>query len=182
MDFFEVLERRRSVRAYEAEAPPPGDVRKIIDAMLRAPSAGDLQAYAVVIVRDAERRARLAKAAGQQLFLAQAPVVLVVFADPRRSAARYDRRGERLYALQDATIAASHAQLAAHALDYGTVWVGAFYDREVCAAVGAPDWLTPICMLAVGRAAERPPPRPRRRPEDVVFTERFDAPCSILGG
>lgn len=40
---------------------------------------------------------------GDQEFIAEAPVALAFFQDPRRSAIRYGLRGQELYSLQDAT-------------------------------------------------------------------------------
>jgi len=111
MDFFETIEQRRSVRAFEPREVGDADVTRILEAANRAPSAGNLQAYEVVVVRETERRRRLARAAHGQEFVAQAPVVLVFCVNPKRSGGRYGSRGRELYSLQDATIAAAHASL-----------------------------------------------------------------------
>ena len=92
-------------------------LEKILTAANTAPSAGDLQAYEIVVVRHAAVRSCLAVAAHGQAFLAKAPVVLVFLAE---WAARYVTRGERRFCIQDATLAACHAQLAAAALGLGS--------------------------------------------------------------
>lgn len=97
MDLFEATQRRRSVRAYEPRAVEADKLRRILTCALAAPSAGNLQAYAVVVVTDPDTRRALARAAVDQEFVAQAPVVLVFFQDPARSAVRYGRRGAELY-------------------------------------------------------------------------------------
>ena len=131
MEFFEAISARQSIRAYQATDVEHIKLERILTAANTAPSAGNLQAYQIVVVQHAATRSSLAVAAHGQGFLAQAPVVLVFFADPARSAARYAARGERLFCIQDATIAACHAQLAATALGLGSCWVGAFDDRRV---------------------------------------------------
>jgi nitroreductase len=172
MEFFRVIESRHSVRAFEDRPLDDDDLQAILEAMNRAPSAGDLQSYEVVVVTDPERRLRLAQAAGQE-FLARAPAVLVFFMHPDRSRATYGQRGERLYTFQDAAIAAAYAQLAAHARGLGTVWVGAFDDRHVARAVAAPHDLAPAAIIAVGHAAEHPEATPRRALDDVVHRDSF---------
>jgi nitroreductase len=174
MDLFEVVSTRRSIHAFLPDAPDAGDVRSILAAMNRAPSAGNLQSYRVVAVYEQYRREILARAAIGQIFLAEAPLVLCFFADPGRSASKYGERGEQLYALQDATLAASYAQLSATALGYGSVWVGSFDDEAVRRAVSAPEELDPVCMLAIGRVAEEPPPTTRRQIEEMVQLESFE--------
>jgi nitroreductase len=111
MEFLEALDRRRSVRAYRRTALDHRRIQIILDAVLLAPSAGDLQAYRVVVVENPKTKSALADAAHGQRFIAQASVVLVFFADAARSAAKYAQRGRLLFALQDATLAAAYAQL-----------------------------------------------------------------------
>jgi nitroreductase len=173
MEFFAAISTRRSIRAYQATDVEHIKLEKILTAANTAPSAGDLQAYAIVVVRRAAIRSSLAIAAHGQTFLAQAPVVLVFLAEPSRSATRYAARGERLFCIQDATIAACHAQLAATALGLGSCWVGAFDEGGVAKAVAAPAHLHPVCLLAIGYAAERPAHTSRRDLSDLVHEETF---------
>jgi len=173
MEFFNVISTRRSIRTYQETAVEHDKLERILATLNMAPSAGDLQAYEIVVVQHAAAKHDLAAAAHGQGFLAQAPVVMVFFADPSRSAARYAVRGEKLFSIQDATIAASHAQLAATALGLGSCWVGAFDDRHVAEILDAPTRLHPVCMLAIGYAAERPVHTSRRPLSDLVHDEAF---------
>ena len=119
--FRQLIERRRSIRRFETVAIDEEKIREILDSARLAPSAGNLQSYRVLVVRSAEKRGALAEAAYGQSFLAQAPVVLAFVAMPDVAAARYADRGRDLYAVQDATIAATFAMLTATTLDLGTV-------------------------------------------------------------
>jgi len=167
MDFFELVKARRSVRAYESQAVEEGRLEQILEAANRAPSAGNLQAYVILVVRNAADKQALVRATWTQEFLAQAPVVLAFFAHRLVSASKYKQRGAELYSVQDATIACAYAQLAATELGLGTVWVGAFDDAEVSRVLKAkPEW-RPVALLPVGYPAESPEPTPRR-PLDVL--------------
>jgi nitroreductase len=167
-DFFETVRARRSVRAYQSRPVEPAQLEAILDAANRAPSAGNLQGYEIHVVRDAAARRALARACLDQLFVAQAPVALVFCADPARSGAKYGRRGEELYCVQDATIAAAYAQLAAAALGLGTCWVGAFDETQVARVLRLRAGLRPVAILPVGWPAETPAPTPRRALSDLV--------------
>ncbi len=162
MEFMTLIEERHSVRAYTDEAVTPDVIEKILHAANRAPSAGDLQAYSIVVARTAAIRQALAKAAVEQQFVGTAPVVLVFIAEPARSAEKYGHRGETLYALQDATIACAYAQLAAHDLGLAACWVGAFRRRDVQEVVGASEEQMAVALLPIGYAAEVPNVTPRR--------------------
>ncbi len=168
MDFFAVVESRRSIRAFLNRPVEKEKVTRILEAANRAPSAGNLQAYEIYLVARADLRAELARAALDQKFIAQAPLVLVFCAHPARSAQRYGRRGERLYAVQDATIACAFATLAAAALGLGSVWVGAFDEETVRRILQAPEGIVPVAILPLGYPAEDPPPKPRRGVDDLT--------------
>jgi nitroreductase len=168
MDFFEVVEARQSVRVYADKGVEPATLRQMLQAVNRAPSAGNLQAYEVVVVRDSDRKRALVEAAGGQDFVGAAPVVLIFCAHPARSAPRYHERGERLYSIQDATIACTYAMLAASALGLATVWVGAFEDEAVLAALDLPKGWMPVAILPLGFPAESSPPSSRRDLSDLV--------------
>jgi len=73
-----------------------------------------------------------------------------------------------LYALQDATIAATYAMLAAADLGLGSVWIGAFSDEGVWQAIGSPEGSNPVAILPIGYAAEEPPKTARRRLDGLV--------------
>lgn len=173
MDFFEVTERRRSVRAYTSQEIDAETLQTILKCANDSPSAGNLQAYEIVAVRDSRTREGLYRAGLEQKALVQAPVVLVFFQDPARSAAKYGKRGVELYSVQDATIACAHAQLAATALGLGSVWIGAFYPERVARLLNSPPGLVPVALLAMGYPDEEPPAAGRRPLSDLVREGTF---------
>jgi len=162
MDFFEVIEKRRSIRVFQEIPVEEEKIRTILKAANDAPSAGDLQAYEIFLVRSEQKLRDLAFAALSQFFIAEATVALVFCAHPRRSSIKYGYRGLELYCIQDATIACAYAQLAVTALGLGCVWVGAFDDEQVLGIIGSQDNLKPVSILPIGYPAESPPSTPRR--------------------
>jgi nitroreductase len=168
MDFFTLIDTRRSVRLYQVTPVEPEKLQKILQAANSAPSAGNLQGYEIYLITQPEQRQGLDKAAYGQDFLSQAPVSLVFCANPLRSSGQYSQRGRELYCIQDATIACTFAMLAAHELGLACVWVGAFKDELVRQAAGIPSELIPVAILPIGYAAESPKRRPRRKLEDLV--------------
>ena len=172
MEFFDVLNERHSVRAYTSQSIESDKLQQILEAINRAPSAGNLQAYEVYLVCDEKRKTELAKSARGQDFLAQAPVVLVFCTNAARSAGKYGNRGTDLYCLQDATIACTFAMLAATTLSLSTVWVGAFDEEKARRAIEAPEGHRPVAMLPVGYPAEFPRNSPRRSLSDLLHIEK----------
>jgi nitroreductase len=172
-DFFKLIKDRHSVRSFQPKAVEEDKVRRILEAANAAPSAGDLQAYEMVLVKEAKNRKALSEAAWGQPYVAQAPLSLVFLAHPARSAGRYGGRGRNLYSLQDATIAAAYVQLAAVELGLASVWVGAFDDQAVRDVVGAGPELVPAAIIVIGYAAESPAATPRRSLSDIVHQEKL---------
>ena len=168
-DFFETVHRRHSVRKYHADMDVEQEkLHAILATACAAPSAGDLQAYKIIVVKEQSVREGLRDAASDQAFIAEAPVCLVFCCDRQRSAEEFGERGKTLYAIQDATIAAAYAQLAVVAAGMGSTWVGYFDDDKVRTVLGLEGNCEPVAMLSLGYPAELPQPTSRRRLEDVV--------------
>lgn len=176
MELFDTLHNRYSARAYQNKPVPEADLQRILQAANDAPSAGNMQAYEIVVVRDVERKRKLVKVAWDQEFIAQAPVVLVFLTNPNRNRERYGERGARLYAVQDATVACAHAQLAATALGFATCWVGAYDDDAVAKIIGAPVFMQPVAVLPIGYPADPFCRRPRRPLTDLIHDETINQP------
>lgn len=168
MELSEVIAKRRSIRAFRPLPIEDEKLQRILEAACSAPSAGNLQAYEIILVRDLKVRISLARAALSQLFMADAPVILVFAANQTRSASKYGRRGAELYSIQDATIACAYAQLAATDLGLGSVWIGAFDEQDVRQILNLPPELRPVAMLPIGYPGELPPPSPRRPLSSMV--------------
>ncbi len=168
-DFFETVRHRHSIRQYQTDmAVEPEKLHAILEMAIAAPSAGDLQAYHIIVAQDQDIRDALRKAASDQPFISQAPVCLVFCSDAERSAEQFGDRGRSLYALQDATIAATYAQLAIVAAGLGSTWVGHFDEKEVGGILGLDAQLTPVALLSMGYPAELPEPTSRRHLDEMV--------------
>ncbi|MGD2079903.1 MAG: nitroreductase family protein, partial [Nitrospirota bacterium] len=130
--------------------------------------AGNLQARKFYFVRDDVLKMRLAAAALNQTFIAEAPLVVVGCTDSLISS-RYGERGVVLYTIQDVSASVMCMMLAAHELGLGTVWVGAFREKEVAAALSLPGNLRPVAIVPVGRPARVPKPPPRVSKDDAII-------------
>ena len=83
MEFFEAVHRRRSVRNYSAKPVPPEVMNQAIDAALLAPNSSNMQTWRIYWVRDAEKRAKIAKACMNQSAARTAQELVVFTCDPR---------------------------------------------------------------------------------------------------
>ncbi|RLI84327.1 nitroreductase family protein [Archaeoglobales archaeon] len=168
----DVIFNRVSIRKFQDKDIPEDDLMEILRAGNAAPSAGNLQARDFIIVKDKKMRERIAKAALNQMFIAEAPVVVVVCANYPRSMRVYGERG-RLYAEQDATAAIENILLAACTLGLGCVWVGAFHEGEVSRLLKIPEYARPMAIIPIGYPAESPERRRRYPIEELIHLEKW---------
>lgn len=173
MDIFEVIKLRRSVRSFTKEDVSNEQIEKILEAARWAPSAGNLQPWEFIIVRKPEIKKEIARAALNQTFIEEAPVVIVVCANEVRSGSIYGGRGVNLYCIQDTAAATENMLLAACALGLGACWVGAFNEEEIRRILKIPRGIRPVAIIPIGHPAERPSPPRRRSLKEIVHYETF---------
>jgi nitroreductase len=173
LDVFEAIKNRRSVRAFTNEPVSDAKVKKLIDAATWAPSAGNIQPWEFVVVRDPEIKRGLCEAAGNQNFVEEAPVVIVVCANTLRSERGYGSRGVNLYCLQDTAAATQNMLLAAQATGLAACWIGAFNEEEARKVLNVPTGVRPIAIIPIGHPARKPTTRPRRPLNEIVHHETF---------
>lgn len=168
MEVFDAIKKRRSIRRFDSKKPVSDEqIEKLLEAARWAPSAGNLQSWFFIVVKNPEIKKRVVEAALGQDFISEAPVVIVSCADLQRSASRYGNRGRELYTIQDATIASQNILLTATEMGLGTCWVGAFNEEAVSQVLELPRNLRPIVILPVGYPAESPSPPPRRSIKEI---------------
>lgn len=170
MDVIEAIQKRRSIRQYLDKEIPEETLKAIIECARVAPSAGNRQPWVFVVVKTKEVRDLLMAAAGNQPSLGQAPVVIVVCADPEAAGARYEDRGRSLYCFQDTAAAVENMILAAVSFGLGTCWIGAFKETEARKALDLPYNLRPIAMFPLGYPNQERGPRDLRPYDEVVWT------------
>ncbi|MCW3984005.1 MAG: nitroreductase family protein [Candidatus Bathyarchaeota archaeon] len=173
MELVEAIKDRRSIRAFKKQDVSQEAIDKLVEAALLAPSAGNAQSWAFVLVKDQATKLALSKAALGQRMVAEAPVVFVVCADEKRAQQSYGERGRMLYCIQDTAAATQNILLTACSLGLGACWVGAFREEAVRKIVKAPEEMRPVAMIPVGYPDESPPARSRRPASEVVYNESF---------
>lgn len=180
MDVEECIRNRRSIRKYLSTPVSMDNIGRILEAARLAPTAGNLQNYKLVLVRDRDRIRKIAEAALQQYWIETAPVVIVVVSEPQRAKQFYGDRGEHGYSIMNCAIISEHMCLAAHNAGLATCMVGAFDQTMLHAAVGAPDYVKVELIVTVGYPDEKVPTPERYKMTDMVFLEKFGSRIANL--
>lgn len=168
MSLLSLIKSRRSIRDFKEKEIPQDIIDELIEALIWAPSAGNLQARRFFFIKDQKTKKDLARAALSQSFIAEAPLVIVACADLNKIASRYGSRGINLYVIQDVSASIMQLMLLAHEKGLGTVWVGAFDEEAVSEILGLPRYLRPVAIVPVGYPARIPPAPPRRTKEELI--------------
>jgi nitroreductase len=173
MDFETVVKRRRMCREFLDRGVPQEKIDRILDLASRYPSAGHTEPQEFIVVHDRRMKEDLAHAALDQTFVAQAPVVIVVVSDVRRSARRYGERGVRFFSIIDGAFVAMLILLAVVEEGLGACFVGSFYDEQVQEVLSLPQEVRPIGIIPIGYCAEGPRKFRRRSREQIVHRDRY---------
>lgn len=166
--------RHASVRRFAPDDLPDDVFAAIRAALLRGPTSSALHSYSHVLVREPELKARLAELAGNQRFIADAPLLIVGCADLRRTRLAVHAQGYRytahdlrmlISATADLSIGLQNASLVAQSLGFGTVMLGGVLNGslEIAKALGLPERVAPLLGLSVGRPADGRWPQPQPR-------------------
>ncbi len=157
--FFSLIKDRRSIRKYKEQEIGKDKIEKLMEAVLFSPSSKASYPCEFIFVNDKELLAKLSQSKPHgSVFLASAPLGIVVTADPAKSDVW----------IEDASIAATFILLAAEALGLGACWIqirkrkysdtidSGEYIRNI---LSIPDNRCVLAMVGVGYPEETKPPR-----------------------
>ena len=166
MEFMDVIRKRRSIRKYRAEKIPEAKMANILESVRLAPSGSNRQPWKFIVVRDKEKKAKLAEAANKQMWTAEADFIAVCCWLPVQGI-------EEMRLRRDVTIATEHLVLAAANEGLGACWIGAFNVDSVRSVLGLPQDVGVNSLVAVGYPAEEGRPKITKKLEEIVSYDSF---------
>ncbi len=166
----DLLLKRKSIRVYSDRPVVEMEKQAILQAALRAPTAGNMMLYTIIEVDDQVLKDRLAVTCDHQPFIAKAPFLLLFLADyqrwydyylvsgvekicqERERGMRCPEEGDLLLACCDALIAAHNAVIAAESLGIGSCYIGDILEqyeshREL---FSLPPYALPVALVCFG--------------------------------
>lgn len=169
MDVMEAILKRRSIRNFQDKPVEREKLDRVLEAGRQAPSASNQQPWRIAAVTEAETRRKLAKAASNQDFVGEAPVVLV------GCAVKTDKVmpcGHPAWPI-DVAICMTTMSLAAVGEGLGTCWVGAFNEAAVKEILGIGEEVRVVELMPMGYPTSQPEARPRKPMEEFAVMERW---------
>ena len=181
----EKMKQRASCRSFEEKEIPEEILKNIIETGLRAATGGNLQPYSIVVVKDKERRKKLAELNENQNFMAQAPVNLVFVLDWNRNGrlaklqkapyTAFKSYMHYMIGLEDLMCAAQTIETAAWFMGIGSCYIGTcnFKGAELSEMLNLPEHTYPMVVLTMGYPKHELPLKGRLPYEDTVFEEQM---------
>lgn len=146
----DLIRSRRSIRKFLPTVVESEKIDLLMKAALMSPTSKNSKSWQFIVVDDAAVLQKLATSRPtSSTMLANAPLAIVVLADPEKSDAW----------LEDASIASAFIQLQAEAIGLGSCWVQIArrpHDNSVSAEeyirelLGVPDELNVVNVIAIG--------------------------------
>jgi len=191
----EVLNNRMSLRRYKEKEISDKDLEQILYSAMRAPSAGNMMLYSILVIKDKEKIEKLSKTCDNQPFIAKAPLVLLFLADMeswtdylkhcnieafcRENNMKYNssNNADLFLSISDTMIAAQNAVIAAESLGIGSCYIGDIMENyEIHKEMfDLPDKVFPIGMLTLGYYPDDMKKKKNTRFDKkyIVFNEKY---------
>ncbi len=177
MDFYEVLNARRSIRKYLEKPIEPEKLERLWKAIQIAPTACNLQPFRFLCLRKGEQRkaveevlnfGRDGKGKQGMPFAAQAPYIIVALGHRNDAWKRFDGSSSHVI---DVSIAMEHLVLAATQEGLGTCWICAFNQNALAEALGLSKEWEPVALTPLGYSDQQPR-EIVRKPVDTLIVEQ----------
>ena len=180
-----LLQAHHSSRSYKTDSIPEEILEAIIECAHRAPTSTNSQEVSLVVVRNADSRARIAEIAGGQPWIAKAPVFIAVVVDLYKTGLGVEKAGAEqvfqrtlegvLAAVSDAGIAMATLMAAARAFGLGIVpIVGIRRDPQAMIdLLELPPNTFPVDGVVLGYVAEESSQKPRMTIESFRHDEKY---------
>lgn len=178
------LATRRSIRQYSDREVSSELLSKLLTEASRTQTMGNLQLYSVIVTRSEEMKERLSPAHFNQPMVKQAPVILTICADFRRTTRWCEERNAQpgynnFLSYQNAAIdALLYTQTLCNLMDeegLGYCYLGTtvYQPQLIIDILQLPKLVMPIATLTVGWPAEAPSLSDRLPLESFVHNETY---------
>lgn len=173
METLDCIRTRRSIRKFLDIPVEDSKLGHILDAARFSPSAGNLQDWKFIVVRDEEERKKVAEVCSNQFWIGSAPLLLVVCSDPKKTSRFYGERGEKVFAMLTIGAVVQNMLLAIHDLGLSSCWIAAFDEFKLRTLLKIPESVFPAAVLPIGYPDEQPPVPTRYALAEMVFYDSW---------
>lgn len=180
-----ITHNHRSIRSYKEETIKKEDIDAIIKAARSAANSINGQSYSIIEIRDKEKKAKLVDIASKQRWILPASHFFIFCIDFRRAIYAANKTGKPnmmigqteaiMLGATDIGIAIGQATVAAEALGYGVVPIGAIRNDPgaVIELLELPEYVFPMVGFVVGVIDDSSAIKPRIPDEAVLHVDKY---------
>lgn len=174
MEFSQLLLERHSVRRYKNLMIDIDKLSYVLDAARLSPSSGNKQPYYFIVVKEKEKREKIAEAA-DQLWMISAPIHIVLVSDLATLERYYGKRGKEVYSFQNTAIAGEHMLLAAAEINLGACFVSSFDEKKVAEILELKSDYRADAIITLGYSKEDEiiETKPKKELSVLVYFDKF---------
>ena len=175
----DIIRERRSIRRFTEQPIEQEKLEEIIEAARWAPSWGNLQCSEIVIVKETDKKKKLAELLSAKnpatKVMENGPLVIVVCGRPGKSGYYKGKQQTRYqhWFMYDLGIVSQNICLKAYELGLGSVMVGSFDHPKVEELLNVPAGCEVVALIPIGYPGHSPSPPKRKAVEDFVHFEKF---------
>jgi len=173
MDVLEAIQNRRTARSFNKVPVEFDKISLILEAGTHAPSSGNLQNWKFIVVTNKKEIKEIHNYCLDQVWMSEAPVLIIVCALPEKVENKFGLRGERLYSVQNIAACTENMLLTAHALELGAAWVGAFDEDKIRSIFSIPEEARPQSIIALGYSDYEYPEKIMQPLESQVYFNSY---------
>ena len=179
------FQNRKTIRKYARKEVSDQLLNRLLETAERTPTMGNLQLYSVVVTRSKERKKQLSPAHFNQPMVVEAPVVLTICADFRRTTAwaeqrkatpGYDNFLSFMNASTDALLYTQTFCNLAEAEGLGTCFLGTtlYMPQMIIDILQLPRLVFPVATITLGWPDENPALTDRLPLRAIMHQETFN--------
>jgi len=171
MDISACIKKTSQVKSYLDRDVKHRDVAKLLDAARFAPSSGNIQNWRFLIVRNKETKEKIARACLDQLWIQEAPVLIIVCSNNSNIKTMYPKKWKK-YSRENCAAAVQNIILQAASLGLSSCWIRSFNALRLKNILKIPDDVSVEAIITIGYSNERPK-ETRHKIEELTFFETY---------
>ncbi|MFB4167371.1 oxygen-insensitive NADPH nitroreductase [Virgibacillus sp. JSM 102003] len=180
----QLIESHRSIRKFLDKQIDEEILDSILHSACWAPTSHNMQAYSIIVIKDKSSKDILSELCGDQRYIRQCPVFLVICADFHKLHLASEKQKEKMAIDElenvivgsvDAALVAQNVLLGARSHKLGGVMIGGIRNNteSVAELLELPKHVFPVMGMCLGYPDQQPWQKPRFPAEAVIHKEKY---------
>ena len=172
MEIHRAIQTLKSTKNYLDKELDWAKLTDIVDAIRHTPSAGDIANWKIVIIREKKTKEAIAKVSADQLWIAGAPVLLIICNDQSEMKRMFKNKAD-FYSTQSCAAGIQNILLMANSIGVDYAWIRTFNADRIKSILKIPDDIKIDAMVTLGYADKREKGERKTPVRNIVYFEEW---------